>query len=206
MRPNSVSLRLGKQRREASMKLAQRFGLSVLSIVVAIALPAFAFEYPLSSTSIRAAYMLGSRNDDITSEFLARYKHSLPMPQTGPHVGEISVETPYTQVVEIGQTDRNKDIQGAEKEFAQSVSVHRARGSRPDRFLPRTSAQESDSARSANAGLSTGLPDTAGSRQKGNFRAIEASVFALFRCSFERLSDFRSDHRIAVWDGPARLV
>jgi hypothetical protein len=100
------------------MKLAQRFGLSVLSIVGAIALPAFAFEYPLSSTSIRAAYMLGSRNDDITSEFLARYKHSLPMPQTGPHVGEISVETPYTQVVEIGQTDRNKDIQGAEKEFA----------------------------------------------------------------------------------------
>lgn len=100
------------------MKPTQRFGLSVLLVLAAIVLPAFAFEYPLSSTSVRAAYMLGSRNDDITTEFLARYKHSLPMPKSGPHVAVISVETPYTQIVELGQTDMNKDIQGAEKEFA----------------------------------------------------------------------------------------
>ncbi len=100
------------------MKPTRRVGLSVLLIVTAIALPAFAFEYPLSTTSIRAAYMLGSRNDSITTEFLARYKHSLPMPKTGPHVAVISVETPYTQIVELGQTDMNKDIQGAEEEFA----------------------------------------------------------------------------------------
>jgi hypothetical protein len=99
------------------MKPTQRFGLSAL-VVAAIALPIFAYEYPLSSTSIRAAYMLGSRNDEITTEFLARYKHSLPMPKTGPHVAVISVETPYSQIVELGQTDMNKDIQGAEKEFA----------------------------------------------------------------------------------------
>jgi hypothetical protein len=49
-------------------------------------LPVFAYEYPLSSTSIRAAYMLGSRNDEITTEFLARYKHFLPMPKTGPRI------------------------------------------------------------------------------------------------------------------------
>ncbi len=99
------------------MKPTQRFGLSAL-VIAAIALPVFAYEYPLSSTSIRAAYMLGSRNDEITTEFLARYKHSLPMPKTGPHVAVISVETPYSQIVELGQTDMNKDIQGAEKEFA----------------------------------------------------------------------------------------
>jgi hypothetical protein len=100
------------------VKPTQRFGLSALLVLAAIVLPAFAFEYPLSSTSVRAAYMLGSRNDDITTEFLARYKHSLPMPKSGPHLAVISVETPYTQIVELGQTAINKDIQGAEKEFA----------------------------------------------------------------------------------------
>jgi len=99
------------------MKPTQRFGISAL-VMAAIALPIFAYEYPLSSTSIRAAYMLGNRNDEITTEFLARYKHSLPMPKTGPHVAVISVETPYSQIVELGQTDMNKDIQGTEKEFA----------------------------------------------------------------------------------------
>jgi hypothetical protein len=100
------------------VKPTRRFGLSVLLVLAAIVLPAFAFEYPLSSTSVRAAYMLGSRNDDITTEFLARYKHSLPIPKSGPHVAVISVETPYTQIVELGQTAINKDIQGAEREFA----------------------------------------------------------------------------------------
>ena len=99
------------------MKPTQRFGLSVL-LVVAIALPAIAYEYPLSSTSLRNAYMLGNRKDEHTSEFLALYTQSLPMPQTGPHVSVISVETPYSQVVELGENALNPDIQGTEEELA----------------------------------------------------------------------------------------
>jgi hypothetical protein len=98
------------------MKPTQRFGLSVL-LVVAIALPALAYEYPLSSGSLRDAYMLGNRKDEHTAEFLARYSQFLPMPQTGPHVSVISVETPYSQVVELGENALNPDIQGAEKEY-----------------------------------------------------------------------------------------
>jgi hypothetical protein len=99
------------------VKPTQRFGLSVL-LVVAIALPAIAYEYPLSSTSLRNAYMLGNRKDEHTSEFLALYTQSLPMPQTGPHVSVISVETPYSQVVELGENALNPDIQGTEEELA----------------------------------------------------------------------------------------
>src|ERR1700735_4701713 len=99
------------------MKPTQRFGLSIL-LVAAIALPAIAYEYPLSSTSLRNAYMLGNRKDEHTSEFLALYTQSLPMPQTGPHVSVISVETPYSQVVELGENALNPDIPGAEKEYA----------------------------------------------------------------------------------------
>ncbi|HXO06362.1 MAG TPA: hypothetical protein VN884_12105 [Candidatus Sulfotelmatobacter sp.] len=99
------------------MKPTQRFGLSIL-LVAAIALPAIAYEYPLSSTSLRNAYMLGNRKDEHTSEFLALYTQSLPMPQTGPHVSVISVETPYSQVVELGENALNPDIQGTEEELA----------------------------------------------------------------------------------------
>jgi hypothetical protein len=99
------------------MKPTQRFGLSVL-LVVAIALPAIAYEFPLSSTSLRDAYMLGNRKDEHTAEFLARYTQSLPRPQTGPYVSVISVETPYSQVVELGENALNPDIQGAEQEYA----------------------------------------------------------------------------------------
>jgi hypothetical protein len=99
------------------MKPTQRFGLSVL-LVIAIAFPVCAYEYPLSSTSLRDAYMLGNRKDEHTAEFLALYTQFLPMPQTGPHVSVISVETPYSQVVELGQNALNPDIQGTEEELA----------------------------------------------------------------------------------------
>jgi hypothetical protein len=99
------------------MKPTQRFGLSVL-LVIAIAFPVCAYEYPLSSTSLRDAYMLGNRKDEHTAEFLTLYTQFLPMPQTGPHVSVISVETPYSQVVELGQNALNPDIQGTEEELA----------------------------------------------------------------------------------------
>ena len=40
------------------------------------------------------------------------------MPKTGPHVAVISVDTPYSQVVELGQNALNPNVQDAEKEFA----------------------------------------------------------------------------------------
>jgi hypothetical protein len=61
--------------------------------------------------------MLGNRKDFKTAEFFARYKHFLPAPETGPHVAAISVETPYGQVVELGEAALNTDIQGAEEEW-----------------------------------------------------------------------------------------
>jgi len=99
------------------MKPTHRFGLSVI-LVVAIVLQAFAYEYPLSSTSLRDAYMLGNRKDEHTAEFLTQYERFLPMPESGPHVTTIGVKTPYAQVVELGENALNADIQGAEKNLA----------------------------------------------------------------------------------------
>jgi hypothetical protein len=97
------------------MKTSTRFRLSVPLVALLATLPAVAFDDPLSSSAIRDAYMLGNRKDFKTAEFFARYKHSLPTPESGPYVATISVETPYGQIVELGEAAMNTDIQGAEE-------------------------------------------------------------------------------------------
>jgi hypothetical protein len=92
--------------------------ITVVAGALLLALPALAYQYPLSTTEIRSAYMLGNRNDFVTTDFLASYTHELPMPESGPHVAMISVETPYAQVVALGAAALNPDVQQAEQDFA----------------------------------------------------------------------------------------
>jgi hypothetical protein len=100
------------------MKANDRLRIFTFLLLGAVRLPALAFDYPMSSSSIRDAYMLGKRKDFRTAEFLAPYAHYLPMPKTGPHVATIRLETPYAQVVELGQDALNPDVQRAERELA----------------------------------------------------------------------------------------
>jgi hypothetical protein len=99
-----------------------RFALStsplalILSLVIAI--PTLAFEYPLSTTAIREAYMLGTRKDFKTAEFFEPYTHYFSKPDKGPQIATIGIETPLGQVVEMGQADLNSDTQGAEQDLA----------------------------------------------------------------------------------------
>ena len=103
------------------MKPAARSGLFILLgtfvIVSLITLPALAYQYPLSSSDIRNAYLLGYAKDQNTTSFFAEYVRELPMPETGPHVAKITLNTPYAQVVELGQSAVNSDVQGAEEEL-----------------------------------------------------------------------------------------
>jgi hypothetical protein len=104
------------------MKPPIRSGLAILLgtlvILALIALPALAYQYPLSSSDIRNAYLLGYAKDQNTTSFFAEYVRQLPMPETGPHVANITLNTPYAQVVELGQSAVNSDVQGAEEELA----------------------------------------------------------------------------------------
>lgn len=104
------------------MKPAAPAGLVVLlgtfAIFALIALPALAYQYPLSSSDIRNAYLLGYAKDFNTTNFFAPYTHQFPMPDSGPHVATITLKTPYLQIVELGQSALNGDAQGTEEEFA----------------------------------------------------------------------------------------
>jgi hypothetical protein len=87
-------------------------------ILALIALPALAYQYPLSDSDIRNAYLLGYAKDLNTANFFALYARQFPAPVTGPHVATIILKTPYAQVAELGQSAANSDVQGAEEQFA----------------------------------------------------------------------------------------
>lgn len=88
-----------------------------LLVIAAIAVPALAFNYPLSSTAIRDAYFLGNRRDEGTADFLAGYTHRLPAPKTGPYVDEIGIDTPFTEIVRHSERSANYSAPDAVEEF-----------------------------------------------------------------------------------------
>lgn len=104
------------------MKPAARCGLvfpfGMFVVFALIALPALAYQYALSSSDIRNAYLLGYAKDQNTTSFFAGYEIRFPMPETGPHVARITLKTPYAQIVELGQSALNSDVQAAEEEYA----------------------------------------------------------------------------------------
>lgn len=102
------------------MKTHRRLGMLAVVCAIAVggaALSALAFTYPLTDTAIRDAYFIGSRNDEQTAEFLAKYVHPLPMPDTGPYVEDIGIETPFSQVVQLTRTKYNFNAPDAQTEF-----------------------------------------------------------------------------------------
>jgi hypothetical protein len=98
-----------------------------LIFVMMIAVPLFAYEYPLSDTSIREAYFLGAARSGKTANCLAEYSHAVPMPKSGPHVASVTVETPYAQVVEYSSTAINLSAVDAEQQFLNKPALVRVR-------------------------------------------------------------------------------
>jgi hypothetical protein len=99
------------------MNTTTRFGLSIL-LAAAIALPAAAaFDYPLSSMDIRSAYFLGTQNDERSADVFLQYVHQLPIPKIGPYMGDIGIDTPYTQVAELCAMVPNDHAQEAEQKY-----------------------------------------------------------------------------------------
>jgi hypothetical protein len=58
----------------------------------------FAYQHPLTEEEVRDAYFLG-QDAERAAEFMGRYVQSLPVPDKGPDVAEIELQTPYAQVV-----------------------------------------------------------------------------------------------------------
>ena len=100
----------------------------LLALIAIAALPASAYEEPLTSESIREAYFLGQRRDEATASVLARYDHYYPLPRTGPYISRVQVLTPYAQIV-LGAEDG--EIRGSAMEAERHYRTH------PSLFLVR---------------------------------------------------------------------
>lgn len=104
------------------MKPTRRFNpaihaIAIILIAAACALPALAYQYPLSSTDIRDAYFLGRSKSDGAASTLAQYVHALPAPESGPNIAQISVDTPFTQVAAYSSAQMNYDAPTAAQDF-----------------------------------------------------------------------------------------
>jgi hypothetical protein len=90
------------------------FGSAVaLALVPLLALPALAFSFPLSDEAIREAYFLGQRRDQSMTAFLARYKRTLPVPDSGPQIASIEFLTPFANLILVSSQRINYSAQQA---------------------------------------------------------------------------------------------
>jgi hypothetical protein len=97
------------------MKNATRITSLFVIAFLAFAAPVLAFDYPLSETAIRAAFLTGNGNRN--AELFAKYIHNFSAPDSGPYVASIRLETPFEQVAQRGATASNYHAEEAEQEF-----------------------------------------------------------------------------------------
>jgi hypothetical protein len=96
-------------------------------LTLAAALPAPAYDYPLTSTAIRDAYFLGTRQGGLGTEFLADYRHTIPTLRVEEFISFARVETPFVQVAVQSSRKLNYSAQDAVQDFLGkqlSVRIH----------------------------------------------------------------------------------
>jgi hypothetical protein len=91
--------------------------LLALLLSLAMTLPAVAYDYPLTSTAIRDAYFLGTREGGLRPQILAPYSHFVSELHQGSCTSEIRLETPFLQVVAYTGGVPNYSSQDAVKDF-----------------------------------------------------------------------------------------
>jgi hypothetical protein len=94
-----------------------RFQGFALLLSLTLALPAWAYDYPLSDSAIRDAYFLGARQGGLTPQFLAQYSHSVADLHQGNCISEVRLETPFLQVADYTSKVPNYSSQDAVKAF-----------------------------------------------------------------------------------------
>ena len=83
-----------------------------------LAIPACAYDVPLTENSIRDAYFLGTRVDGLNFDFIARYARLIPNLKQGDCTSDARVETPFLQVAKHAREVPNYSAQDAVKDFA----------------------------------------------------------------------------------------
>lgn len=92
-----------------------------IGVSLLLALPALAFDTPLSQEAVREAYFLGQRNNQSTLDFFSPYQRTLARPEQGPYISEVEIYTPFTQIIEASRRrSMGYSAQQAELDYRQS--------------------------------------------------------------------------------------
>ena len=105
---------------------------SALLAASALATAVLAFSNPLSPEDVREAYFLATGDATKREDFFAKYTHVLPVPQTGPNIQSIEVETPFACVVNdivltkinYHEPDAQEDYFGKPGQFRIRVQIY----------------------------------------------------------------------------------
>src|SRR5208283_1793963 len=89
----------------------------VVALGSLLALPAGAYDFPLTSGAIRDAYFLGIRQGSLDAEFRAKYARAVPELKQGNCITQIRIETPFLQVADFVSSVPNYSSQDAVKAF-----------------------------------------------------------------------------------------
>jgi hypothetical protein len=84
---------------------------------LALALPANAYDVPISESSIRDAYFLGRRVGGLNIEFISRYAAAIPELKQGNCTSDLRIETPFLQIAKYSSEPPNYSAQDAVQEF-----------------------------------------------------------------------------------------
>jgi hypothetical protein len=110
---------------KVAMKTRKYRTFLVILLAAAVALPAFANEYPLSSNAIREAFLLGTGTGSHDADFYSGYWQSLKMPKERAVGSLVTIETPHLYVAEHSRDTPNYTAQEAIKDFLNKPMVFR---------------------------------------------------------------------------------
>ena len=105
----------GYHRTDQGDRMTLRF--LALVPVLAMAPIALGYEYPLSSSAVRDACLLGTSSNAEPDKTLAEYTHVLPGLKVEMFSTTVGIDTPYTQIAQYCRQKLNYAVQDAEKEF-----------------------------------------------------------------------------------------
>lgn len=92
--------------------------LIVLFLNFVLASPGLTYDYPLTSSAIRDAYFLGTRQGGVTADILKPYSRRIADLHQGTCTSEVRTETPFLQIVEYVGSMPNYSAQDAVKDFS----------------------------------------------------------------------------------------
>ena len=101
------------------LQTALHWGIRLAALCVGLALvfPAWAYDVPLSESSIRDAYYLGTRATTLGPDFLREYTQNVPELKVGRFTSVVRLETPFSQVAAASAKKMGFSAQDVVNEF-----------------------------------------------------------------------------------------